>query len=110
MSAEISLRHAGLRFDSSRSTGLKESLVETIVTWERWNKSGKTLSGAQIKELYKYLETGTAVHREGKKMAPRHRMILKSTLSNSVWRALGYWYADRGTIVFLKYLTKKDST
>ena len=63
MSAEISLRHAGLRFDSFKSSGLKESLVEVITTWERWNKSGKTLSGAQIKELYKYLETGTAVKR-----------------------------------------------
>lgn len=63
MEAEISLRNAGLRFDSARSSGLKESLVEAITTWERWNQEGKTLSGAQVKEIYKYLETGTAVER-----------------------------------------------
>ena len=61
--AETVLRNAGLRFDSARSNGLKEALVAAITTWQRWNEEGKTLSGSQIKEVYKYLETGTGVER-----------------------------------------------
>ena len=61
--AERALRSAGLRFESASTSGLNETLVELINIWERWRKGNHKIAGTQVKQMYKYLATGTGVAR-----------------------------------------------